>query len=712
MNSKRVIDFRYAPDHPQCCIGLVDDFHKSVITEDGSLNFGFIEEYAFRYYRRNRDEAHPVNSRIVQNRGFKFRYKPEFTHRDKLIKITQDFGKPSAAIVKTIEDYEASTLTWSSFAWKSEQDARVDVLLWKLETKPCFKETHSAVELLELGEACDGSFVIKHVPGQKTVAKDGVKSFRVAAGEVLEGAYFIVHEGELNEAEITLENAHKAKTWSEQYWEKAQPFLNDFEIPDDSIMEMLASCGRNILQARETQKKVFSISKERDNQEKVYTYQVGPTEYRGLWFVDGFFILESVHLMGRREEAYSGILGVLKYAHMNGAIQIMDRHDKETGIALATIARQCEIMEDDERFIELWPTCQRALGYIRKQREATFALGEDYPARGLFAPCLGDGGINMDPEYTTPLWVLHGLKSVYTTGKRLNLPGYEEFGAEFDDLMKTFKVAATRDKRVTADGIPYIPTSMLSEEEVLERIEGGLKSDVVSYEAYKPQTGTWAFDQAIYPGEVFEPGSEEVKNLTALFDSVDDEQGLPVNTGWMPFDGIWPYAGMFDAHVWLYTGNGEKAADYLYAFANHASAARVWREEQALAGTNSNEMCGDMPHNWGSAMFIILCRNLILLEKKDNLELLAGLPDEWLPKDGKALRLEKSPTKYGEVTIEMTKLSESSYELNYSRVGKRNPEKIIIHWDGLVKADGVEKQGDAWVVNGDVTQFKAQLEKK
>jgi hypothetical protein len=699
MNDKRVIDFRYAPDHPQSCIGLVDDFYKSIIREDGSLNFGYDKEVELSYYQRNNDEKHPVNSRIVQNKGFKFRYKPEFTHRDKLIGVTQDFGKASAALVKTVEDYEASTLTWTSFAWKNEAHARVDVLIWKLETKPCFKETHSAVVLLELGETCDNTFVIKNVPGQKTVAKDGVETFRIASEEVIEGAFFIVHEGELKDTEVTLENAKKAEVWAAQYWENAKPFLNEFQIPDESIMEMLASCGRNILQAREIQ-------------EKAYRYQVGPTIYRGLWFVDGFFILESAHMMGRRDEAYAGILEVLKQVHMDGSIQIMDKHDKETGIALATFVRQCEIMGDDERFMEIWPICQRALGYIKKQREATFALGEDYLARGLFSPCLGDGGINIDPEYTTPLWVLHGLKSVYLTGKRLNLPGYEEFKAEFDDLMKTFKMAAARDTRVTADGISYIPMSMLSEEAVLERIrEGQLKPDIISYEEYKPQTGTWAFDQAIYPGEVFEPDSEEVKNLTALFDSVDDQQGLPVNTGWMPFDGLWPYAGMFDAHVWLYAGNGEKAADYLYAFANHAASSRCWREEQALAGTQSSEMCGDMPHNWGSAMFIILCRNLILLEKKENLELLAGLTDEWLPRDGKILHLEKSPTKYGEVTIKMTEQSDDIYELSYYREGRRNPEQIIINWDGIVEADGVEKQGNAWVIDGATSEFKAQLKK-
>ena len=33
----RVIDFRFAPEINQTCIGLVDDYYKTIVREDGSL---------------------------------------------------------------------------------------------------------------------------------------------------------------------------------------------------------------------------------------------------------------------------------------------------------------------------------------------------------------------------------------------------------------------------------------------------------------------------------------------------------------------------------------------------------------------------------------------------------------------------------------------------------------------------------------------------
>jgi hypothetical protein len=692
MKETRTINFRFAPERPQCCIGLVDDMYKTVIREDGSVNFAFDSRDSIGYYTRCDDKVFPIHDNRMFNYGFHYRYKPVFTHRDTLCSTTQDFGDPSAAIVTTVEDYKASRLTWTAFAWMTSENARVDVVIWKLEAKENMTTTRSSVVLAEMGKACDGSFVIKTAVGRKTKSNPDVKPYHFAAGEVKEGVFFFVQKGGLPDEWVTLDGAQDAFQWAIEYWKNFKPFQKRFEIPDGQIMDMLKSCGRNILQAREVH-------------EKVYTFQVGPTVYRGLWFVDGHFILESAHIMGRHDEAYAGMLTVLANTHPDGSIQIMDKHDKETGIAIATVVRQCEIMGDDARLRELWPVLRRALAYIRTQRAQARALGDDYPGCNLFPPCFGDGGIYLEPEYTTPLWVMHGLKAAYDAGKRLDLPNFGEFKAEFDDLMETFLKAAKRDYKTTAGGIPYLPMSMLTEEQVQQKIGDGIP------EEYQPQTGIWAFSQAIYPGEIFEPDHFLVQNLTRLLDSIDDRQGIPEKTGWMPHDGIWPYASMFDAHVWLYSGHGGKAADYLYAFANHAGPARTWREEQALAGNNSGEMCGDMPHNWGSAMFIYLTRNLIVFEKRGNLEIFAGLPEEWLPdEESGPLVLEETPTRYGKVSIHLEKKDDGKYLLRFNRFGSRDPQKILLHWTGQVDIDAAFSRENGLIsLDGQVASFTAIL---
>ncbi len=38
---QRKIDFKYSPSIIQTCIGLVDDEHKTIIREDGSINYNY-----------------------------------------------------------------------------------------------------------------------------------------------------------------------------------------------------------------------------------------------------------------------------------------------------------------------------------------------------------------------------------------------------------------------------------------------------------------------------------------------------------------------------------------------------------------------------------------------------------------------------------------------------------------------------------------------
>jgi hypothetical protein len=56
-------------------------------------------------------------------------------------------------------------------------------------------------------------------------------------------------------------------------------------------------------------------------------------------------------------------------------------------------------------------------------------------------------------------------------------------------------------------------------------------------------------------------------------------EGMVFDTGWMQ-NGLWTYFALFYGHATLWTGDGAEAAEVLYAFANHASPTRVWREEQ------------------------------------------------------------------------------------------------------------------------------------
>ncbi|MBC8080305.1 MAG: hypothetical protein H7X86_08165 [Gorillibacterium sp.] len=650
----KTIDFRYAPDIVQTCIGLADDFYKSIVREDGSLNYHFQGEHCQLWdplLRVGEQKAvYPLNT---MNMGFRYRYKPTFFHRDRMLDQKQDYGDAQAAFVTTIERYAHTELEWEVVAYSDGQGLRADIIRWKLTALEGFGHAHTKVILCALGLSEGGPQILSFPHDQNVFLQEG---------ECWEGVYVIVLKGELSKEQVSLEWANLAKEQMRLYWNNLKPFHHAFEIPDQQIQDMLHACGRNILQAREVN-------------EGVYELQVGPTMYRGLWMVDGYFLLEAAHMMGRSEEAYQGLLAVQRRIRPDGSIAINPDHHKETGIALATFVRQCELMNDDERLRELWPSMQRALLYIRGKREEAFAKGPSYLGYELFTPSFGDGGLHGPaPELTTPLWTLFGLKVAYEAGKRLNLPGCEAFGHEYEDLSSSLRKVWERHMKCTESGIPYVYMSLEPELDHL------------------PQTGTWALAQSIAPGEVFFPNDPLVTNFLKLLDEVDDQQGLPVNTGWRKDQAVWSYSAMFYAQVWLYAGYPEKAVNYLYAFANHASSSRVWREEQPLKESRSNEFCGDMPHNWGSAEFIRLVRHLVVVERLGDLVLFPGLPKEWIPTSKQQrLMIEQTPTRYGKVTVELTMEQDDLFTLQFSlSPGNQHPRSILLNWKGSVAQSDID----------------------
>lgn len=694
MNRPRVIDFRFAPDVNQTCIGLVDDNYKTIVREDGSLN-----------YLWETDQNQFVNGTLppcrkqilsVQegNLAFKYRVIPRFLHRDCFLERTQDFGDPAAAIVVTTEKYKDSTLSWKTFAWQGEDGTRMDIILYRLEAGEQFGHADSTVYLQELGGACathpaeqwDAGVYTLPVGAEKIPAPIAFATPRTVqtlhSDEVWEGAFGLLYSGTFRKEDFTLEFARQALTWCEHYWKGVKPFLTTFQVPDPQIQDMLAACGRNILQARE----IVDGIKE---------FHVGPTIYRGLWVVDGYYFGECAYMMGRDEEAFSLLLAILRRQKPDGSIRILPDHHKETAVAISNIVRQCELHDDDDRLRELWPTILRGVEHLREMRDASYTLGEDYPARGLFPPSFGDGGIyGPEPEYTTPMNVIVGLNDAYRAGHRLGLEKADEIKRFSDELMETMLRCIQRDMKMTDDGIPYLPLSMATDR------------------PYKPQAGCATIARVAFHEE-FETDSEIVQNLLTLVDSLDDEEGIPYGTGWRPDQSLYGYCSVRFAQLMAAAGLSDKAIDYLYAYANHASPSRVWREEQPLKAKHSSEICGDMPHNWASVEFIRLVRNLVLLERNEGLRLFPALPSQWLPTATESLVFEQTPTKFGKIDLRLELRSDGNYNLTFHRDrGNQEPNFITFTWKGTIVSPvrGFERlDAQTWKIDPTIKDFSIVL---
>ena len=440
----------------------------------------------------------------------------------------------------------------------------------------------------------------------------------------------------------------KAEEKARDYWKSVSIPYNHFEIPDLSIQNQLDSAIRNIYQSREIKNGLPA-------------FQVGPTCYRGLWVVDGSFIMEAVAYLGRIEEARKGIEYLLSFQKDNGSFMLIDGHWKETGIVLWAVTRHARLSNDKEWLKEQWPKLEKGFEFIKKMRTMP---DPQSPNAGMIPDGFSDGGLaDKVPEYTNIYWTLAGLKSAAEAARWLDhAEEAVEWQKEYDDFYSTFRKAALRDTHTDTAGNKYVPIRMTKPEEVL------------------PQKAQWAFLHSVFPGKLYEPGDSLVDGNMAMLKACEKE-GLVLDTGWLK-GGIWNYFASFYGHAWLWLGDGEKAGQVLYDFANHASPLLVWREEQNLLG-GKPAFVGDMPHNWASAEFIRLVRHILILERGKELHLLEGLPSAWVQK-GKTLKVNQIETDFGPLSI-VLKVDKNGQKATVRIEGaKRNPpEKIILHTRGI-----------------------------
>lgn len=439
-------------------------------------------------------------------------------------------------------------------------------------------------------------------------------------------------------------------------WLGADLPYGQMSVPDAVMQSLLESSIRNIYQAREIK-------------EDLPAFQVGPTCYRGLWVVDGSFLMEAVTFLGRGEEARNGIRYLLKRQGPDGGFMLIDGHWKETGIVLWAVTRHAKLTGDKAWLGEVWPSVERGFEYIRKMRDSASFIGNAANYR-LVPEGFSDGGLGEKAaEYTNVYWTLAGVKAAVEGARWLGkAEEAEKWQREYDDFLETFRLAAKRDMKTDAEGNACLPIYMVN----------GLRVPV--------QKGQWAFLHAVFPGKVFAADDALVKGNMAMLRAAESE-GLVVDTGWLS-KGIWNYFGSFYGHAWLWVGEREKAIETLYAFANHASPLLVWREEHMPQGKGEGYV-GDMPHNWASAEFIRLVRHCLVLERGEELHLMEGLPAEWT-KAGMVTRVKEVATEFGPVSMEL-RVSEDGLKARLVFSGaRRNPAKrIVLHLDGWSAEKGV-----------------------
>jgi hypothetical protein len=436
------------------------------------------------------------------------------------------------------------------------------------------------------------------------------------------------------------------------YWEsKTEIPYGYVSIPDKEIQHLIDASLRGIWQAREIKN-------------DSYSFQVGPTCYRGLWIVDGAFLLEAATMFDRGMQARDGIEYILSFQKENGKFgKMTPDYWKENGIVLWTCVRHAMLTQDKKWLQSVWAKLRKTVDFIKELRAMTHQ--NNIPLDdGLIPPGDIDGGLwgskdRDEAEYTNVYWNLAGLKAMIQAAHWLGeKKEAKEWQEEYDDFYATFQKAAHRDMVDDTFGNKFLPVSMDPKFHSL------------------PQRAQWAFCQAVYPGQVFESDDPIATGTIHMLHSTL-QQGIVMGTGWM-VDGLWTYFASFYGHACLWMGDAKRASESLYAFANHASPLYVWREEQTPRDLQP-KYWGEMPHNWGSAEFVRLAVHLLALDRGTEMHLLEGIPVEWL-QSGMITRLKEMATPFGKLSFTLqVSLDGKTATLTIDKLPDQSCTGIFVH---------------------------------
>jgi hypothetical protein len=660
------IDFRYAPHHSQATICFPDDPCKSLVGEAGDLRYQF-------------PKALIVG---MEDFGTVIEFSLAGFQDDKIVR--QWIEAPGVPIVHTLIDRPAATLELIAFATRRGDEGRVDNVLMKIKSKSgtvavipkihirTFHKLEPGGEynspvILALDQQTKSPLLIGTILGKPSgfcmwweeagytiYLPHGDTTPERAARYLVrlpqQGQVASVIRENLQESEVLLQEARDS-------WGNWKPFgSTSFSYPSRHG-EFVTACARNIQQAREM----------KDDR---LVFQVGPTVYRGLWIVDGNFLLEAARYLGYDKEADDGLRAEWSKQVASGQVIAAGggEHWKDTAIAMFTLVRQCELKQDWALFHELEPNLNRAIDFLiglRDQAQKGKSTNGQY---GLLAPGFADGGIaGVRSEFTNTVWTLAALRAVAVAGKQQRMASLAKAAQFYKELRAALDQGAKKEMIRHPAGFEYLPMIAHDDPSV---------NDPDPWNRPRPQTAQWALSHAIFPGLVFDKNDPIVRGHIALLQSCTKED-VPVETGWLWHDSLWNYNASFAAHIYLWAGLRDWAHRTFTGFLNHASPLYCWREEQPLQNALVGQDWGDMPHNWASAECIRYLRHMLALEDGDSLRLFEGITGSELTGSASYI-LKNSPTRFGRINLVLESASTAKLHAQFTRDSGPLPRSVVL----------------------------------
>lgn len=647
------VDFQYAPSFWQSTYCFPDDPYKSLVGKNGELLYGHpgleaeLDAFAHRVWV-----------------GLKNEVKGQY--------VEQKLEAPEIPIITTKLHFADADVLLTSFATNRKEEGRVDNLL--VEFSPKGDSGRSLSPLIVIGSKSEfkskneddsrfpgkqvgavslegdkhSLFMVVDSPVDMEKSSDGmICTLKSGAGQLMFFARFPQEGQTFDKVKDGLLEPKQLMAEARAFWQAWKPFDGNVNWQVNAEHQaFLTACTRNILQSREIK-----------NGKKLF--QVGPTVYRGLWFIDGTFILEAARYMGYDKEAQEGLEAMWDLQNEEGAFfaGAGKHHWKDTAAALYSLARQADLAQNWDFLQATWTDAYKAVMFLKNLRAKAVNDGTSNGKYGLLPRGFGDSGIGgIRSEFTNTIWTIIALKELVSVAQRLGLPRRDQVRDLYRDLLVLFGQAAKEEMRVHPKGFKYLPMLMK---------EDPAWSDPDPRKRPQPQAAQLYLSHAIFPGTILQKDDPIIPGHIELMKAVTQED-IPAETGWLAHDAVWPYNAPMVAQVYLWAKMPELARKTFAGFLNHASPLFAWREEQSLLASHLNEYIGDMPHNWASAECVRFLRHSLIMEDGERLRLIEGIVEEDLLAK-KPIRIEYTPTRWGRVSLSFEPIDDKTWSMKFRR---------------------------------------------
>jgi calcineurin-like phosphoesterase family protein len=305
-------------------------------------------------------------------------------------------------------------------------------------------------------------------------------------------------------------------------------------------------------------------------------------------------------------------------------------------------------MSADRTFLErVYPAMRKAVDWTIRTLTET-QNDPEFP--GLLPKALADGeylwaGQNHIVGYD--FWNLRGL---IVTADAAKILGKNDESAEL--LKQADHYRASMDAAMKKNGLGHFPPSW-------ELI------------------GThWGNTETFWPTPIFPKTDPRVSGL-ADFLRTDFAGGFVEGTiRWMGLPGvIHPYMGAYTTMTELSLGHDERVVQDFYWTLLHSTAAHAFPE--GIFYKSKTAWGNTIPHVTGAGNYAILLRHMLVHEDGNDLHLLTAVPDWWLD-DGEHIRIERLPTWFGEISLEITGTTKG-VEVRLDGPTREKPARIILH---------------------------------